>query len=168
MRICDLIFFLSYTACHVKWGSLCPSCSTHPPQCGVAGILCGCICSGITLLFCSQYHSFQSCLLIILGLSDACEQIPIEVRIVLCSLWNPIYIYMKSLLHFVQRERFLKVPLEWLIRNLLFSRQDPSLTFYCKTTHNYQLLNICCLQQAHLYLFLLILTSPLVSFNKCC
>ena len=39
-----------------------------------------------------------------------------------------------------------------------FSQQDPSLTFYYKITHNYQLLNMCCLQQAHLHLFLLIST----------
>ena len=34
-----------------------------------------------------------------------------------------------------------------------FSKQNSSLTFYFEITHKYYLLNICCLQQVHLYIF---------------
>ena len=44
-------------ACHFKWGLSCSSCSTHPPECGVAGIICRCICSWISLSFC--FHQCQ-------------------------------------------------------------------------------------------------------------
>ena len=67
----------------------------------VPGILCGCICSLIALTFSLFYHSFQSSLQTILGLSDACGRIPTEVRMVVSSIWNLLYIYRKSLLHCV-------------------------------------------------------------------
>ena len=38
------------------------------------------------------YHSFQSSLLTILGLSDACGQIPTEVRMFICSTQDILYI----------------------------------------------------------------------------
>ena len=53
-------------------------------------------------MVCSHYHSFQSTLVIILGFSDVCGQIPTEVGMVVGSLKRPLFIYWKSLLHFVK------------------------------------------------------------------
>ena len=97
-----------------------------------------------------------------LGFSDVCGQIPTEVRMVVGSLKRPLFIYWKSLLHFVKWESFSKAALECSIRSLhcVETRIFPYLLLLI--THNYQQLNMCCLQQVPLCLFLLLSALPLV------
>ena len=97
----------------------------------------------IKLTFFSHFHSFQPSLLIILGLSDACQQKPTEIRMVVGSVWNLLYIYTGKVCCILFRESDSQRP-HWCGRSgiCFLSRQDSSLTFYSKITHNYQLLKM--------------------------
>ena len=133
----------------------------------MAGILFSCIYFLIALMFLPFYHSFQSSLLTILGLSDSCGQIPTEVRMVVCPIQDILYIYTGRVYCSLFRERFLKSPLEWSIRKLPFIKTSfSSYLKYSKITQNYDLQTICCCQQVHLHLFLLSLALPFVPMNR--
>ena len=141
----DLVsFFLR--ACDVKLG-LIQSLMRYPPSRvrSVAGMLCRCIYSLVTLTFCLQYHFFQSSLLVLLSLSDACGQISTVVRMAVGSVWNLLFINRMSLLKIIWRCLFTRAPLDWLFVSSFISQTrliSYHLTF---RNHNYQLQFCCCL-----------------------